>query len=190
VPAVAVLSRCPPTSRGWARGSSAGRRTASRCRTTGWSTSPIVPTAACRCSRLKGSTSRRCSSTAPVRRRSRPRVWRSLPTRISSSSTWPTTRVLAHAVLDRKSQLLYQLGERSDRATSGAAPWPSTRKATSTRRGLARAARALRVQGAGEHPPPNAAGTSCRLHRAPIRRQPQLGARQLSAWASTMASLY
>ena len=53
----------------WARSSSADPCTASRCRTTGSSTWPIGRTAACRCSRRTASTSRRCSSIAPGRRR-------------------------------------------------------------------------------------------------------------------------
>ena len=114
------LAARPPAprsiSRAWARSSSADRCTPSRSRTTVSSTWPTVRIVACRCSRRTGSTSRRCSSTAPVRRRSRPPGSRSRPTRSSSSSTSPTTATrTSRCSSERACELLYQFGQRSEK---------------------------------------------------------------------------
>ena len=169
------------------RRSSADRSTASRCRTTAWSTWPTVPTAVSRCSRRKASTSRRCSSTAPARRTGRQPAWRSRPTRSSSSSTSPTTATRTSPCSTARACrcCISSAAQRQARRLPGH-PSPRGRLEGQhlhrrSRAGRARAA--VRLQGAVEHAAAEraharAAGTRpLRRHRPLLLNGPGGGAR-------------
>ena len=185
---------------GLGSGSSAGRCTPSRSRTTDSSTWPTVRTAACRCSRRTASTSRRCSSTARVRRRSRRPGWRSRPTRSSSSSTSPTTATrTSPCSIARACRCSISSGERSEKPGDFqglhhmADRLQGQHLHRRSRAGRARAAiRASRD--CRDTLPPNAVTAICsaarhRAHVSGARFQPARAA-AIPPWTSTMASPY